>query len=164
MVKNLTQDIKEVFSSKPHVRVLEALMLEHPKFSKPYNLINDGYDHVLYPPNSQDTVKFIGLPFSVQLPQVGETQQDVNIILPNIDFTLQEELDSAIQDSNTPIQVTYILYLEDNDLPQAYFGNLEFTSIAADEKAITAKATRKDLFQYFILEDRYDFRFEGLWL
>ncbi len=158
----MTDLLKEAIVSK-NVKLLETLIITHPKFTQDWHIVNDTEDHLLYPAGLGNLTKFISVPFSISLPEVGSAQQDIDVILPNIDFALQKELDAA-KEQPEPVKVVYSIYIEDDENPHATVNGLEFKNISAGVFQIQAKASRPDLFEKKILQNTFDFRFEGLWV
>jgi hypothetical protein len=159
----MTQTLKEIYSSNVDKRVYEALILSHPLFSKSYYLINDTEGR---PQDVDGTVQsFDACPFRVSLPEKGSEQQDVELALPNIGWDIIKELDAAIEDIYTPIQVRFLVYIEDDLYSHAEIPNLEFTNINVDRISVTGIGMRKDLYGHYINENAiFDLRFAGLFI
>ncbi len=161
----MTDALKEIYSSNKNVRVYEALILSHPNFSKIWYLVNDNSGHSFAPYPGHTSVYFEPLPFKIKLPDVGETQQELEVGLPNIGTTISDELDAAIANPEIPIDVKFRIYIEGSADPQASIDDLRFVAVTIDSYVIQATAQRTDLFRRYVLENTmYDWRFEGLWL
>jgi hypothetical protein len=109
---------------------------------------------------------FEAVPFSVQLPEKGSDQQDLNIILAvgegYKDVDLRESLNDASQ-SDEPIECFFLVYMSDGTAPE-YFYRLKISNVVIGAESITATAVRVDLYRKYLGHDVYDSRFKGLFL
>jgi len=146
---------------------INALIFYHPNFSEQsddgYFYISNTNENVTLKPFGVDK-EFIATPFRFTLPTVGEKQQDIKLALPAWgEVDLLQEVENAIQYPNTPIKCLLQIYLKSDDTPMGEFGWFDLDNPSFTDTQVSAVASKKDLFDYYLLYDnRYTNRFSGL--
>ena len=161
----LSEKLVEHYVVNTDTRVYDALIFSHSTFDKDYCFVNDPEPHNWYSDQAGGVkTTFEPVPFQIQLPQVGEGQQDLDITLPNIGIELISKIERAAM-SREPINVRYLAFIDGDDFPQTDIDYLEIKKVSWDDKVVTAQASRRDLYKRYLLGDnRYDYRWEGLYL
>lgn len=191
----LTEALKKIYTSHSNTLMYyDTIQLYHPNFEGSQNFVyprDDSYpDDLSYPSdvntdegshflvrntenmllNLQDNtneVLFRSYPFNIVPPEVGSEQQDISIVMDNVSLELISELEKAIEQPDTPIKMTYRVYIEGSQNPQMTAIELELSNIVVTMSSISCTATRSNLYERrfpFGKQTVYDSRFEGLYL
>ncbi len=163
----LSEELKKVYSSNPiDVKAYDTIEITHSQFSQPYYLIKNNEDMDLQL-EDLSVVTFQAFPFSINLPEVGNTQQDISFVFDNVGRIGMPELEAAANVISEPIKLTYRVYIDGTNVPQTAPINLVLTNIVATATTISAIATRSDLFKRMIPSGNnttFDERFPGLFI
>ena len=163
----LSQELKRIYTYPGTEQVIDALILKNDNFDTDFNLINHPDSGIRKDHQNNDT-DFQSVPFMISLPDTSHNSitQDMQIVIPvqesYKDYSLTYNLYRA-SILNKPIEATFLLYINDNTVPETYF-QLLISNITIDKQMITGTAVRKDLYQQYFLSDLYDLRFKGLFL
>ena len=166
--RDLTPELKALYTyptGKEEDVVLDALIIEHSLFTETFYFLNSPVSKILETPEGENK-SFESVPFIINLPEKGDVQQDLNIVIPvgeaYNDYDIREALYTA-QESNEKIKVTFLVYINKNTTPEYYF-DLLLTNVVIDSEKITGTATKKDLYKNYFGDDVYDLRFKGIFL
>ena len=189
----MTDELKRKYTSHNETGLIyETLQLYHPNFSvssqkfpsktllpsksnfpgkadyslNSHYIVKDIVEHTFNLDDGTPQI-FGAYPFSVQLPEVGNDQQDMNIVLDNVSLELISSLELAIENPEIPIMCVYRVYIDGSDDSQNTPLVLWLTNISVSSKSVTATATRADLFARTFPHGNttlYDSRFAGLYI
>lgn len=191
----LTNDLKRIYTSHAETRMYyDTIQLYHPNFEGSQDYVyprNNSYpDDLSYPADvntdegshflvrntenmllnleeDANEVLFRSYPFNIVQPEVGSEQQDMALVLDNVSLELISELEKAIELPDTPIKMTYRVYIEGNQNPQITPIDLDLSNIVVDMESISCTATRANLYERrfpYGASTIYDSRFIGLFL
>jgi hypothetical protein len=159
----LTNNVREQYTYPTANITLDALILKNDYFEGYF--INSPKPKMLRDHEGIER-SFEAVPFGITLPEKGNDQQDLNIILAvgegYKDVDLRKSLHDASQ-SEHPIECYFLVYMSNGDQPE-YFYRLTISNVVIDDTSITATATRVDLYRKYLGHDVYDVRFKGLFL
>ncbi len=163
----LSEALKEVYSSNPkEVRSYETIELSHSNFSETFYMVLDDVNHD-WELEDTSTVTFVAFPIKIKLPELGSAQQDISFVFSNVGREAMPELEHAAENMEEPIRLKYRVFIDGDDTQQTTAINLILTNIVADNKAITAIASRPNLYAKKIPSGNsvlFDDRFFGLFL
>lgn len=188
----ISEDLKQIYSNYEDDRAFyDTVQLYHPNFKvydgMPYPSETKYPSETLYP-TEIDFVRqsyflvrniidmeleledgtpqtFSAFPFNVIQPQVGESQQDVGIILDNVSVEMVENIEVASKNFEQPIIMTFTVYMEGDLTPQITPIEMALTEIVIDMYTVSCKASRVDLFRRKFpwgANTYYDSKFKGL--
>ena len=187
----ISNKLKEIYSNYDnHELFYDAIELSHPNFGFSTDLYPSETlypDDVQYPnataySSSVFLIKanedkqfnvdgvatlFIAYPFSILTPDVGDTQQDLKVVLDNVSREIIEGIERASLNSEIPIKMRYFVFVDGQNDSQITPMTLNLTNVSANLQAVSATATRSDLFKYYFPQGGtsvYDTRFKGLYL
>jgi len=163
----LTADLREIYTNHNDNRMFyDSMELYHPNFSPTSKYLIRSNEDMTLNVDSTPTL-FEAFPFNIVMPEQGSDQQDIAIVLDNVSQEVIGEIESASANPETPIKMTYRIYIDDDLDTQITPIVLYLTNIVVDNYTISATATRSDLYnRRFPFGDTtyYDRKFEGLWL
>ena len=168
----LTTELKKIYSNyEDNRRFYDTVQLYHPNFdtsgvypaddsypsdtSYPQEVDHAAYSFFLVRDDTNHTFQledatskeFQAYPFNIIQPQVGEDQQDIGIVLDNVSLELLSNIQTAAQNQNVPIEMTFRVYIEGDVTPQITPITLALTEIVVDMNTVSCKASRVDLFK-----------------
>ena len=163
----LSEELKKIYSSNPvDVRAYDTVEMSHSLFKKTFYMVKDNVSHD-WKLEDDTLVTFEAFGFDIRLPDVGSPQQDLRFIFDSVSGVAVKELERAAENIEEPIQLIYRAYVDGYDTPQTTAMHLVLTNIVADAHAISAVATRSDLYNRTIPNGSkvfYDSRFTGLYI
>ncbi len=163
----LSDELKRIYSSNPTAeRYYDTIEISHSQFSKTYYMVQDTESHDWKLENSS-VVTFEAFGFSIRLPEVGSSSQNITFVFDNVGRVGMPELERAATKINEPIKLVYRAYIDGHDTPQTSPISLSLTNIVADNFTISAVATRSDLYKRKIPTGNkayFDNRFYGLFI
>lgn len=142
----LTDAQKRIYASAPaQVVIRQALVLQHPGFSKDYLITNSP---VSFRGRWEGVTRdFLPVPFEMVEPRRDDTsQQDLRLSIDNVDPTILLEIENAAQDFGEPITCTYLVFSNQSPVPQNDPPIVLFLSaVEVSPTAIVGTATRSDV-------------------
>jgi len=147
-----TDPAKRVLASAPYLQMpLWGITLYHPEFStvdQRHWLINRPIGRNLTLEGTLGVQWYDASSFQIVLPKIdGKGQQDLQLSLQNVDRVIVDELELAITDPTTRIEVTLRLFLEDDATagPQNVPLTLSLAQVAANSFSVSGTAGRFDV-------------------
>ena len=163
----ISNELKEVYSSNPkEIRHYETVEMSHSLFSKTFYFVLDDSNHD-WELEDASVVTFLAFPFQIKLPELGSPQQDISFVFSNVGREAMPELESAAENIEEAIKLTYRVYMDGFATPQTTAINLILTNIVVDNYSVTAVATRPNLYAKKIPtgnQSLFDRRFWGLYV
>jgi hypothetical protein len=163
----LSEELKKVYSSNPvDTRYYDTIEVSHSMFSQTYYFIRDS-ENKHFTLEDGTKVEFLPYGFDIRLPEVGSPQQDIVFAFDSVGGEVIKELERAAQKINEPIILTYRVFIDGFATPQNTPIRLVLTNIVADNRVVSATATRPDLYKRIIPSgnhSHFDKRFHGLWV
>ena len=163
----LSDELKEIYSSNPSgKRAYDTIELSHSQFTQTHYLVKDNINHT-WQLEDTSSVEFVAFGFDIKLPEKGAIQQDMTFVFDNVGREIMSELELAASVITEPIVLKYRSYADGFVTPQITAIELSLTNIVADNKSITAVATRPDLYKRMIPSGNkafFDNRFHGLYV
>lgn len=169
----LSEALKEVYASAPTDIVhLETLEIRHPAFTQPIRVVKDYVNlsaklEATAPLEAGEVVEFIAFAFDLTLPEVQDSGvPELEIKMDNIAVEILQNIELAMPQIDK-LEVTYRIYLDVDAVSHGPHNNpplhLTVTSVSADSRVITAKASIADfVHKRFPSKDYDDVTFPGL--
>jgi len=142
----LTPDMLQVYASAPlKVEAWFTLEISHPAFSAPARMVHGRWQQLDVELEDGTPVTFRPVPFQLSLPGANaDGHQDLQITISNIGYELIRELDAAIENPWTQIEVVFRVYLSTSTRPHQQI-DLKLIDVSADLQSITGVASRYDI-------------------
>ncbi len=163
----ISENLKELYSSNPdNVEAYDTIILTHSRFSRDYYLIKSNKPHTFTRENGEE-VEFEPFPFSFELPEVGSSQQDMQLVFDAVGGEVVKELEAASMKMDEPILLAYSVYIDGDTMPQHSPIKLTLRHLVVSSLTVTCTASRSDLYQKRIptgVTTLFDQKYRGLWL
>jgi len=163
----ISDELKQIYTNHSDTRMFyDAIELTHVNFSPTSKYLIRANEDMTLNVDSTPTL-FQAFPFNIVMPEQGSDQQDIAIVLDNVSQEIIAEIESASSNPETPIKLTYRIYIDDDLDTQITPIILYLTNIVVDNYVISATATRSDLYNRrfpFGNTAIFDRRFIGLYL
>lgn len=160
----LTEELKKIYASNPNNEVFyDCIELSHSNFTKNYYFIMDYKEKELYNEEGE-LVTFEPLGFRLVYPEKGENQQDLKISIDNTNLKLIPELNLASENIEEPIKLKSAVYIDNSQKPQTQHYILELSNIVVNYSNVTATATATDMINISFPKEKFDYRFNGLFI
>jgi len=159
----ISDELKTIYSNEMNLRSYDTLIISHSLFTKTFYFIQDNLSHDLQ--LADNTPKtFEPLAFSVVLPTLGSSQQDMTIVLDNVNQQLIKEINLAAKSITEPILVTHNVYIDGFPTPQTSDIKLSLRNVKVLKGQVQGTASSKDTIGKAFLTEKYDSRFRGLFV
>ncbi len=160
----ISDKLKEIYSSNPvNTRYYDAIELSHPNFTQTYYFVLDHVSHS-FKNKADSLVTFEPMAFQIQLPQVGENQQDIQLSIDNTNLQLVKELNNASADFTTPITLVASVYVDNDEEIQNQSYTMKIKTISANYSSVTATATSLDTINIQFPTHTFNHDFPGLFI
>lgn len=114
----LTDAQKRIYASAPITSsIRQGIILSHPGFTRQFYLTNSPVGFLaLWQGVLQ---QFVAVPFEVTEPRRDDSsQQDMKLTIDNVDPSVMRELENASTNFSEPIQCVYLVFADNNPVPQ----------------------------------------------
>jgi len=157
----ISTELREIYTQNISIQSYDTIELYHPLFSKTYYMVRSNT------PITKDVngtlTDFEPYGFTVVPPKKGSDDQSLAFMFDNTSGMSTRELENASYDTDTPITLTYRVYIDGQDDPQITPIVLNLTNISATTNSVTANANRVNLYGRKVPNIAYDpWRFKGV--